>query len=309
MESLQQIQRRRKSVQNIGTITKAMELVAATKMRRSQTIALASRPYATTALELLKRLRKEELSYLPPLLHHRVVKSRLIVLITSDKGLAGAFNSNVLKTFDSFLKNDNHPNSIFLSVGQRAHEYLIRNNLPEIIGFTHFGDYTAIEEITPLTQTIIDGYTEEKWDEVIIFSTHFINALKQKVLEQKVLPVELSTLQKTIEEIMPTHGRFSEENESLGAKEKTQEYIIEPSPEEALEKLLPHILEMQIYHIMLEANASEHSARRLAMQNASDNAKDLNEELTLIYNKSRQANITREIIEISSGAESLKTTN
>ena len=108
---------------------------------------------------------------------------------------------------------------------------------------------------------------------------------------------------------MPTHGRFSEENESLGAKEKTQEYIIEPSPEEALEKLLPHILEMQIYHIMLEANASDHSARRLAMQNASDNAKDLNEELTLIYNKSRQANITREIIEISSGAESLKTTN
>jgi len=286
-----------------------MELVAATKMRRSQTIAIASRPYAAAALELLKRLRKEELSYLPPLLQHRVIESRLVVLITSDKGLAGAFNSNVLKAFDLFLKNDNRPNNVFLSVGQRAHEYLIRNNLPEVAGLTHFGDYTAIEEITPLTKTIIDGYTAGKWDEVVIFSTHFINALKQKVVEQKILPIELPALQKTIEEIAPNHGRFSEENEFVKIKERAQEYIIEPSPEEALEKLLPHILEMQIYHIMLEANASEHSARRLAMQNASDNAKDLNEELTLIYNKSRQANITREIIEISSGAESLKTNN
>lgn len=286
-----------------------MELVAATKMRRSQTIALNSRPYAVTALEILKKLKKETLSYKPLLLQHRTVKSRLIVLITSDKGLAGAFNSNVLKAFESFLKKDSSLHTVFLSVGQRAHEYLVRNNLPETVSFTHFGDYTGLAEIAPLTKTIIDGYVAREWDEVIIFSTHFINALKQKVVEQKILPIDLTALQKTIEEIAPTHGLFSEKNKSVKTKERAQEYIIEPSPEEALEKLLPHILEMQIYHITLEANASEHSARRLAMQNASDNAKDLNEELTLIYNKSRQANITREIIEISSGAESLKTNN
>jgi F-type H+-transporting ATPase subunit gamma len=309
MESLQQLQRRRKSVQNIGQITKAMELVAATKMRRSQAIALASRPYAATALELLKRLHREELSYTPAILRPRTVETRLVILVTSDKGLAGAFNSNVVKAFEIFLKGNNPLKSTFISVGQRAHEYLIKNNLPEAASFIRFGDYTTTEEIDPLSQTIIKGYLEGQWDEVVIFSTHFVNALKQKVLEQKILPAETSALEKTIQEILPTHGRFSDGRNISNLEKKPQEYIIEPSPEIVLEQLLTHIITMQVYHIMLEANASEHSARRLAMQNASENAGELSDEFTLIYNKSRQATITREIIEISSGAESLKTNN
>ncbi|MEK7187972.1 MAG: ATP synthase F1 subunit gamma [Patescibacteria group bacterium] len=309
MESLQQIQARRKSVRNIGTITKAMELVAATKMRRSQTIAVASRPYAATALELLKRLRREELSYTSPLLEARAIKNRLVVLVTSDKGLAGAFNSNVLKSFENFLKDNDVLKMSFISVGLRSHDYMSRNNLPEAATFAHYGDYTTVSEIAPLSQLILDGYLTHQWDEVVIFSTHFINALKQKVLEQKILPIDLKSLEKTIEEILPTHGRFSPETVRVKQTEKAQEYLIEPSAETVLEQLLPHILTMQIYHIMLEANASEHSARRLAMQSASDNASELNDELTLIYNKSRQATITREIIEISSGAESLKIQN
>lgn len=309
MESLQQIQNRRKSVKNIGQITKAMELVSATKMRRSQAIALASRPYAMATLQILKRLRKEELSYTPPLLQHRVIEKRLIVLVTSDKGLAGAFNSNVLKAFEFFLKEDSFPKTTFISVGQRAHDYLLKNHLPEEATFIKYGDYTTVEEITPLSKTIIDGYLTGKWDEVLFFSTQFINALRQKVLEQKVLPVDFHSLQKTIEEIVPHHGKFAEAHSENQTSEHPQEYIIEPSPEIVLDTLIPHILTMDIYHIMLEANASEHSARRLAMQNASDNANDLNDSLTLIYNKSRQATITREIIEISSGVESLKNNN
>lgn len=306
MESLQQIQIRRKSVKNIGTITKAMELVSATKMRRSQSIALASRPYAAAVLEMLKRLRKEELAYTPPLLQHRVIENRLVILVTSDKGLAGAFNSNVLKSFENFLKQYHSEKNIYIAVGQRARDYLAKNNLPESASFVKFGDYTTVEEINPLAKIIIDGYLGGQWDEVVFFSTHFVNALRQKVLEQKILPIDLHDLEKEVEEILPTHGKFSEKKAAEITTEKPQEYIIEPSPEIVLNQLLPHILTMQIYHIMLEANASEHSARRLAMQNASDNAKDINEELTLIYNKSRQATITRKIIEISSGAESLK---
>lgn len=305
MESLQQIQSRRKSVKNIGQITKAMELVSATKMRRSQGIALSSRPYAAAALSLLTRLRSEHLSYIPPLLEARTVQKRLVVLVTSDKGLAGAFNSNILKAFENFLVHNSVP-SVYLSVGQRAHEYLSKNKLTEVHSFTKFGDYTTVEEINPLSQFILQGYLQKDWDEVIFFSTHFLNALRQKVLEQKILPVDATSLQGSVEEIIPSHGKFSETESSSIIPGHSQEYIIEPSPEAVLDSLLPHILTMEIYHIMLEANASEHSARRLAMQNASDNAEEINEELTLLYNKSRQATITREIIEISSGAESLK---
>ncbi len=321
MESLQSTKRRIKSVQNINQITKAMELVAATKMRRSQEIALSSRPYAFAALDLLATLSKlataqeiprEKVEDLPVVLERRPIKHSLVVLIASDKGLAGSFNSAVIRKFEKFVANSQQPIAssqyLFAAVGQKAARYL-EHRVPKIEErFVRVGDFTALEETKPLADFITNGFIEKKWDEVIVFSTHFRSALKQEPLQRKIFPVDVVSLKETANEMIPETGRFSElrqENRmALFAEEKNApDYLIEPSPKELLGALIPHLVQMQIYHLILEANASEHAARRMAMKNASDNASDLAEKLSLVYNKARQAAITKEIIEVAAGAE------
>ena len=310
MESLQQIKGRIKSVKNINQITKAMELVAATKMRKSQEIALASRPYAFTALDFLATLSKLDGVTLPPLLTAREVKRRAVILVTSDKGLAGSFNSNVIRAFEKFVKREGDKlaaeHAHFVGVGQKAAQYL-EKNMKLCKKFVRVGDYTTVDEVRPIAELVIDEYLKGNWDEVIIFSAHFKNALQQDVIERRVLPVTIEDIKKTLKEIVPVTGRFSDIHEPEHASHNgLRDYLIEPSAGEILSDLARHLILMQIYHVILEANASEHAARRLAMKNASDNAEDLAGGLTLAYNKSRQASITREIIEIVAGAESLK---
>lgn len=316
MESVQNIKRRIKGVKNINQITKAMELVAATKMRKSQEVALASRAYAFAALDLLGGLSGAELEkeLAPELLQKRGVKRTALVLITSDKGLAGAFNANVIREFEKFLRREkiqiNHPAYSFVAVGQKAASYLERRISGLENKFTQVGDYTALEEVKPIADFLISGYLIGKWDRVLVFSSHFRSALKQEVLLRQILPADFEELRRTAEEIIPEHGRFSEL-----AREKRvsyfnaairRGYLFEPSPRKILAALSEHLILMQIYHIILEANASEHAARMVAMKNASENAEQLAGELTLEYNKSRQAAITGEIMEIAAGAEALK---
>src|SRR3989339_563204 len=250
MESPQNIKKRLKSVNNIGQITKAMELVSATKMRKSQEIALASRPYAFAGLELLANL----------------------------------------------------------SVGEKANAYLNKKGFKVIKKFVHAGDYTTPEQVLPLSDYIIKGYLNKDFDRVIAVSTHFKSALKQEPHIRRVLPIDFEHVKDTIKEIIPEKGKFAElikeQNINFVPDEKkVAEYLIEPNPQEVIEKLAEHLFFMQVYHLILEANASEHSARRMAMKTASDNAKDLSETLNLQYNKSRQGKITTEIAEISAGAE------
>jgi len=318
MESPQNLKKRLKSVNNIGQITKAMELVSATKMRKSQQIALDSRPYSFAALELLanlsiiENLKKEEL---PALFEVRKeIKKVLFVLVASDKGLAGAFNSSVFKKFEAHLKIEKDEwkkeEHLYCAVGEKAFNYLSKRGFNVIKKFIHAGDYTTLEQVAPLTEFIVDGYLNKDFDRVIIVSTHFRSALKQEPHVRRVLPVDFEHIADTITEIIPERGKFAElikEHYITFApdKEKLKEYTIEPAPKKVLEKLTRHLFFMQIYHLILEANASEHSARRMAMKTASDNAKDLGEELNLQYNKSRQAAITKEISEISAGAEAL----
>jgi len=309
-ESLQNIKRRVKGVKNINQITKAMELVAATKMRKSQEIALASRPYAFAALHLLANLaRIEGAAEHTPLLAPREVKKRAYVLVTSDKGLAGAFNSNVIRQFQKFTAAEGidfaNENNSFIAIGQKAAAYLERETQHLAGQFVRVGDYTSPAEAKPIAKLLIDGYMNGNWDEVIIFSTHFRTALRQDVLERRILPVTLEAIRATAREIIPEHGRFANltKEESNG---RAAEYIIEPSAEAILHDLTEHLVMMEVYHLILEANASEHAARRVAMKNASDNAEELADKLNLQYNKSRQAAITREIIEITAGAESLQ---
>lgn len=310
MESLQNIKRHLKGVQNIRQITKAMELVAANKMRRSQEIALASRAYGFAALELLGTISRLDDVQLPSLLQKRAVKKRAVVVVTSDKGLAGAFNSAVLREYESFISKNKidpqDPNISFIAVGQKAVNYLERRVHTLTERFVRFGDYTTLEEVDPLSQRLVDGFLAGEWDEVTMLSTHFRTALRQEVLTRTLLPVDPVAVRETLQEVVPETGRFADLHARLSEERvSTIGYKIEPAPKIVLESLAPHLVRTEIYQVVLEANASEWAARRFAMKSASDNAKELSEELTLEFNKSRQADITRQIIEIAAGAEAL----
>ncbi|MBI2064800.1 MAG: ATP synthase F1 subunit gamma [Candidatus Yanofskybacteria bacterium] len=308
MESLQKTKSRIKAVKNIGQITKAMEVVAATKMRKSQQVALNSRPYAFKALQLLSVLGKFS-PVKTDLIRGRKIKKTLLVIVTSDRGLAGSFNSQVLRLVDSFLKSyaeTKDDNLSVVAVGKKAISYANKKKLNLVSEFSGFGDFVLPSETNPLSEILIEGYLNKGWDRVMTISTHFRSTLKQEVLMRQVLPVDLEKIQHTINEIIPEHGKFSELRDSrFTIHDSELEYIFEPSPKKLIEGLVEHLMKMQIYDLILEANASEHSARMVAMKTASDNAKELSEKLNLEYNKARQAGITKELIEITSAVSAL----
>jgi len=326
MDSPQNIKKRLKSTKNIGSIAKAMELVSATKMRKSQQIALDSRPYAFAGLELLANLsilEKTTKLKMPELFEVRKkINKVLFILVASDKGLAGAFNSSVFRKFELHIKEFMQTHQVkiagkyggfseehlYLAVGEKANAYLIKKGLKVIKKFVHVGDFITPEQTNEIAKFIIDGFLDGSWDRVVAISTHFKTALKQEPHVRRVLPIDFDHIKDTIKEIIPEKGKFADlikENslDFVPDEKKVAEYLIEPNPQKVIEKLAEHLFSMQIYHLILEANASEHSARRMAMKTASDNAKDLGETLNLQYNKSRQSRITTEIAEISTGAE------
>ncbi|MGB7957356.1 MAG: ATP synthase F1 subunit gamma [Minisyncoccia bacterium] len=307
MASTQNLKRRIKSVTNIGTITKAMELVAATKMRRSQELAIASRPYSYGALELMGILAGLKDVPMPDIFTPREIKKTIFIILTSDKGLAGAFNSAVIRKFETHVREQKinllGDQYAFVAIGQKAKTYLERRKLNIIAQFTRVGDYTRVEEVMPIVKFLSQGYTEKNFDEATIFFTKFESALRQDAVVRNLFPVTYETIRHSIEATIPKTGRYS--NYTIRESffdEKNRDYIIEPSSIDVLRELAPKLLETRLYHIILEANASEHSARRMAMKNASENASELSETLNLDYNKSRQAAITNQIIEVTSGA-------
>lgn len=310
MESLQSIKSRIKAVRNIGQITKAMEVVAATKMRKSQQIALDSRPYAFKALQLLSVLSK----YSPiksRLMGANKIKNTLLIIMTSDRGLAGPFNSQVIKTADKFIEEYSEKSKAVLNVavvGKKAMAYASKKGIKPNFQFSGFGDHIKPSETDSLADSIIKGFLDKRWGKVVTISTHFRTTLKQEVLKREILPINLNSIQDSITEIIPKHGRFSELRDSSYKLQDTGsiDYIFEPVPEKIIEQLVDHLVRMEIYHLVLEANASEHSARMVAMKTASDNAKELSENLNLEYNKARQAGITKELIEITSAINTLQ---
>lgn len=307
MASTQNLKRRIRSVQNIGTITKAMELVAATKMRRSQELALASRPYAYAALELLGILSELKDVPLPEILIPRTVEKTVFIIMTSDKGLAGSFNSSVIKRFETFLKEHaidlTDPRYSFVAVGQKARSYLERKKLPVAAVFLRVSDFTKLEETDPIADFLISGYLRHDFDSAMFFFSAFVTALRQDAVAREFLPVTYDAVKASIEDTIPRAGKYSDYAKSSSFFNAVpREYIIEPSPREVLAELAPKLLRARVYHAVLESNASEYSARRMAMKNASDNASELSKNLNLAYNKSRQAAVTNEIIEVTSGA-------
>jgi F-type H+-transporting ATPase subunit gamma len=266
-----------------------MEMVAASKMRRAQQAVLAARPYADRIRAMLGDLAAmtspaEEVRGFP-LLQRRPVKRIQLILVTSDRGLAGALNTNVIRRAVDFMTRErSEPIEHFdiVAIGRKGRDFLVRYGWPMIAEFTRITDRPSVEAIRPIVELATQDFISGRVDAVFVVYTHFINTLRQEPRVFQLLPIEPP--------------------EESGA---ISDYIFEPDPATVLEALLPRFLEMQLYRILLEASASEHSARMVAMRNATQNALDLVAELTLTYNKARQAQITREVSEIAAGANAL----
>ncbi|MEK7150897.1 MAG: ATP synthase F1 subunit gamma [Patescibacteria group bacterium] len=302
MESIQNIKSRLGAVKNVGKITKAMEVVSATKMRKAQEVALRSRSYAIRALRLLQDL-SEHAPAVNIFMKEREVHNTLVVLVASDRGLAGSFNTQVFRVAEAVLAS---PNTSVIALGKKALLYTQKKNLPIVESHIGFGDFIDFDEVAPVANRIIAGFRDGSWDRVLTVSTHFRTTLKQETLVRQILPTDYQKIKEIVDEITPEHGRYSNKNNEESSYHKsTVDYIYEPSVEGVLNELIPYLLSLQLYHVMLEANASEHSARMVAMKTASDNAEDLSGSLVLLANKARQASITKEMIEIISTQNAL----
>ena len=231
-------------------------------------------------------------------------------MVTSDKGLAGAFNSNVIKKAEVWVKDKKTRGAPYtiITVGKKARDYWERRKELIYENFIGFGDYTALEDTLPVAKILMDGFLSGAWDEADAVYMNFRTTLLQEAILEKILPVTGKGIEGAVAGILPERGRFAQPPVSnlQPTASYRYEYKFEPSPAEILNELVPQLLRMHVHHIILESNASEHSARMVAMKSASDNARELIGELTLTYNKARQAGITRELTEITAGKEALE---
>ncbi|MEK7847379.1 MAG: ATP synthase F1 subunit gamma [Chloroflexota bacterium] len=286
MPNIRQIRRRIRSVQNTAKITKAMEMIAASKMRKAQQLVLAARPYAGKILDVLAHLsaqRKEE-EELHPLLQVRPETKRIeLVHVTTDRGLCGALNANVNRRAAAFILEQQKPVSI-VAVGRKGRDFMHRTGQELRAVFVGVGDYPAVVDVLPIARIVIDDYSSGHADRVYLCYTQFINTMVQRPVLRQLLPVEPAAL----------------------ARRQQVGYLYEPDPAQVLAALLPRFVEMQVYHALLEAKASEQSARMVAMRSATDNALDMINELTLLRNKVRQEMITKELLDIVGGVTALE---
>jgi F-type H+-transporting ATPase subunit gamma len=286
MPSTRDIRRRIKSVKNTAQITKAMQMVAASKMRKAQQAAVAGRPYAQLMNKVLAALAVGTTDASHPFLERREGARRCVILISTDKGLCGGLNSNLLREAAKF-----DPGAVFIAAGRKGSQYLARAKRQMVAEFT-FRDAPLFSEARAISKFAGELFLKGEVDRVDILFTKFISTLVQKPEARQLLPISEVAAVKA--------GMGAERAGSL--PEPSGEFLFEPSQERVLAALLPHSLNFQIYQILLEAKASEHSARMVAMKNATDNAKQFIKDLTLEYNKLRQANITKELLEIASAA-------
>ncbi len=308
MATSRAIKNRIKSTKNIKQITKAMEAVSAVKMRKSETTALRARPYALSALEIFKSISAKmdyTIELLSPFLQKNKSEKSCLVVITSDKGLAGSFNTNVFRKALEILKGKEE-NFEVVTVGKKGRDFLSKRGFKVSKDFLGAGDFVEIEESRPISDFLKENFLKGTWKDVTLLYTNFMSALKQEVITRKMLPFSFESISKIVEGISPEKGKYANTPSFIGQNEKALSYKFEPNPKEVLESLLPTLLEIEVHHAVLEANASEHSSRMIAMKNASENAGELIGELTLIYNKARQAQITKELTEIVGGAAALE---
>lgn len=308
MASLRSIKDKIRSVQKTHQVTKAMEAVSGVKMRKAQLSAITARPYATSAFRILSRVAGSIDIAKHPLVAKRTVNKVLLVVITSDKGLAGGLNSGATKMALSALleRGIARESTGVIAIGRKGEEFFSRRGyiLEEHIETKK--DDSPMEDFAKVVSLVTDLFTRGEYDECVLVYTNFKSTFEQVPVARTLLPLSMDSLRAMIEGIAPTRGKFVEVNADIKKEEQSRDYLFEPSPEAVFETLLPHLIAIEIYHGFLEAKASEHSARMVAMRNASDKAKEVTFDLTREYNKARQSAITREMSEIIGGIEAMR---
>lgn len=302
MPSARDIKKRIRSVSNIGQITRALESISASRVRRAQARVLASRAYAEKAWEIMLNIQSTAQKGVPlhPMLTDRPeIKRILMVLVTSERGLAGAYNTNIIRVAQRFEEKVGIPVD-FITVGRKGRDTMVRSSANVIAEFTLSGDPT-IGEILPIVRLATDGFMSGQYDNVSIAYTDFVNTLTQRPVVQGWLPLIPHEIHKNV--LASQNIKEVPEVTTRGL-----DYEYEPSAAAILDEIVPSFTGLLLYQAVLEAAASEHSARMVAMRNASDNARQLVTDLTLVYNKARQAGITAEILDIVGGAEALAET-
>lgn len=291
MSSTRQIKSRIRSVKSNKQITKAMELVAASKLRKAQEAAVKSREFAMSAREILGSIaqltdvRKHELY------DKRPIKSRIIVVMTSDRGLAGAYNANALKLLVRQLREDDEKGigSMVIAIGRKGAQFVSKLSDVEALGIYDAGDNVTPDDVRTILMTAVDLFRQQEVDSVEVITTRFVNSFTQEAERFNLLPA----------------GAIESAEEASESSRDMKDVLFEPRPGEVLDYITLRFLEAELYQAMLDSLASEHAMRRVAMKNASDNATDIVDALTLEMNKVRQGAITQELSEISAGVEAM----
>ncbi len=316
MAKTREIQRRIKSVNNTKKITRAMEMVAASKMRKSVEAVLRTRTYANLAWLTVLNIAGSSDSgkRLHPLLSSRKeIKKVAIVLMASNKGLCGSFNTNIINKAIESIKKHGNVSTDFIILGKKALAVSNRFKYNVVAEFPKLDFISEIKEIIPVAKYILFEFLEEKYDKIFVAYTDFVSPLKQIPRIKQILPIDIDSQDDYLGIVGPDSKLglsrdYIAEKEAKYLRDKGYKYIFtyEPSSEDVLNEMIPRLLEVQLFQALLESNASEHSVRMASMHQATEAANDLSKELTLFYNKARQASITSEIAEISAGANSLK---
>ena len=318
MASSKEIRSRIKSIDNTGKITRAMEMVSAAKMRKSTESVLKIRDYAHSAWSVLNNLARAFEDYKHGMLEVRPVKSVLMIVMTSNRGLCGSFNSQIMKKVREEINNprnlkmnrignkkieskveDKDLKIDFITVGKKGEGLVSKLGKEIVAAFPELTYLPKIEQVRPLSKIVIDEYLNKKYDKVVMAYTDYVSVIVQQPKIRQLLPISKIDLEKQIAEMDNIAKEY-------GLDKPKSEYKVEPNPDEVLEHIFPRLIEMQLYHAILESNASKESARMMAMRNATDSAKEMSESLNLAYNKVRQMKITQEIAEISAGRAALE---
>ncbi len=307
--SLRDIRRKMKAVKSTRQVTKAMELVAASKMRRAVQHAQALRRYALHAWEILLSVGRTHASGHPFLLQQKV-KKVLGIVFTSDRGLCGSLNAQLLRALQQYISTvsglKSYQSMDFITVGRKGHQMLTRNHHTVIATFPALSNHPTIKDILPITKLAMDEFRKGTYDHVVLVYTDFISPMLQQASVKVLLPFSPSEVRDVLKHLSEHKRQTKEEVEAQSfSAGKVDDYLFEPSPTEVLDVILPQLTESQVFQAVLESVASEHSARMLAMHSATENAEEILDDITLMYNQTRQANITAELAELSATAAAL----
>jgi F-type H+-transporting ATPase subunit gamma len=300
--ALKLIKNKIKSIQRTSKVTKAMEAVSAVKMRKSQERALDGRTYAETALRILERVSHVRDAQEHPLFAPHNEGKHCIIVITSDKGLAGSLNSSVLKEVSNRLREYAVQDVEIVCFGKKSYEHFIRRGYSVPLHYLNVRDDVAIEAMEEVVSLITNAFIEKKYKSVHVVYQTFVSTFEQNAVQRELLPLKTSAIQEIVQGIIPKHGKYSD----IHLETKPVAYTVEPNQEAVYKEVFPLLIKIMLYHALLESKASEHSARMVAMKNATDKAKEVSKILTLKYNKERQSIITAEVSEITGGIEAMK---